>query len=321
MRSTRLLALVFLATASPLLAQEKVPLPREAPSGIYRAEAIAASPVLSASGMVWWGDRLIIADRVGKRLLAFRLPDQFETFKELERPVGLAVDPNGDLIVGEKEPENRILRVKKDGSIEVLASDVLSPHFLTVHRNGTIFFSGFPDGGTRSLPPGGKPVVHAPRIVHTYGVGLSPRQDYLYVASKIPNPDRRGVWRFPLTPESKVGEGEFFLKVQELQPKIDGLAEAKDGSASLLGWVGRLQGLAVDVQGNLYIAGAESHTSGEAIAVVTPDGKSVRAMILGVPRNISGLAFGGAHGRTLFITGAGEYRLHQVELPVAGLGR
>jgi gluconolactonase len=301
------------------LAQEKAPTPREAPSGVYQARAIAASPVLSASGMVWWQDRLIIADRVGKRLLAFRPPDQFETFKELERPVGLGVDPNGDLIVGEKEPENRILRIKKDGTVEVLASEVLSPHFITVHRNGVIFFSGFPDGGTRSLTPGGKPVAHQPRIVHTYGIGLSPKQDFLYVASKIPNPDRRGVYRFPLTPEGKVGEGEFFLQVQALQPKIEGLPAARDGAGSLLGWVGRLQGLAVDVQGNLYIAGAESHTSGEAVAVVTPDGQAVRAMILGVPRNISGLAFGGPQNRTLFITGAGEYRLHQVELPVAGL--
>ena len=60
---------------------------------------------------------------------------------------------------------------------------------------------------------------------------------------------------------------------------------------------------------------------GEAVAVVSPDGKKVVAMILGVPRNVSGLAFGGKDGRTLFITGAGEYRLHQVKLPVAGAGR
>jgi sugar lactone lactonase YvrE len=52
--------------------------------------------------------------------------------------------------------------------------------------------------------------------------------------------------------------------------------------------------------------------------VVSPDGKTVIAMILGVPRNVSGLAFGGADGRTLYITGAGEYRLHRVKMPVSG---
>lgn len=106
--------------------------------------------------------------------------------------------------------------------------------------------------------------------------------------------------------------------MQDLKPDLPKLPAAKDGAANLLGWVGRLQGLAVDRLGNIYIAGAESHTSGEAVAVLSPDGKKVVAMILGVPRNISGLAFGGADGRTLYITGAGEYRLHRVRLPVAG---
>jgi gluconolactonase len=76
----------------------------------------------------------------------------------------------------------------------------------------------------------------------------------------------------------------------------------------------------VDRLGNVYVAGAESHTSGEAVAVISPDGKKVVAMILGVPRNVSRLAFGGKDGRTLYITGAGEYRLHQVRLPAVGAG-
>jgi gluconolactonase len=86
-----------------------------------------------------------------------------------------------------------------------------------------------------------------------------------------------------------------------------------------------LQGLAVDRLGYIYVAGAESHHSGSAVAVFTPDGKKLAAMIvgkpeveLGIPTNISGLAFGGEDGRTLFITGAGSYRLYQVQLPVAG---
>jgi sugar lactone lactonase YvrE len=39
---------------------------------------------------------------------------------------------------------------------------------------------------------------------------------------------------------------------------------------------------------------------------------------LGLPTNVYGLAFGGADGRTLFISGSGQYRLYQVRLPVAG---
>lgn len=45
--------------------------------------------------------------------------------------------------------------------------------------------------------------------------------------------------------------------------------------------------------------------------MISPDGKEVVAMILDVPRNIAILALSG-DGRTLYIAGAGEYRLHQV---------
>lgn len=289
------------------------------PEGQYQAEAVAASPKLTASGMAWWKDRLIIADRGGKRLLAFTPPDKFETFKEMQNPVGVAVDPDGNLIVTEKDVVNRLVRIKPDGSLEELATEgVGTPHFVAVHKSGTVYWSGFPDGGTRSLAPGGQAVVHAPRIGHTYGISLSPKQDTLFVTSKLPDANHRAVWRFPIDAAGKPGKGEEFFKVQDLQPRIDKLPPAKDGNASLLGWVGRLQGLAVDSQGNYYLAGSEAHTSGEAVAVISPDGKQVRAMILGVPRNISSLAFGGPDRRTLFITGAGEYRLHQVRLPVPG---
>jgi len=293
--------------------------PEAPPVGIYEAEAVAASPKLLASGMVWWQDRLIIADRGGKRLLAFTPPDRFETFVELRNPVGVAVDPDGNLIVTEKDVVNHLLRVKADRSVEKIAAEnVSTPHFVAVHRKGVIYWSGFPDSSARSLTPGGQPTVHQPRIGHTYGIALSPKQDTLYVTSKLPNPEQRAVWRFPVDDAGQLGKGEEFFKVQNLEPRLDKLPAARDGAKSLLGWLGRLQGLTLDRQGNFYLAGSESHTSGEAVAVVSPDGKKVLAMILGVPRNISSLAFGGADRRTLFITGAGEYRLHQVRLPVPG---
>jgi gluconolactonase len=287
----------------------------EPPSNIFHAEAVPGSPTFTASGIVWWKDRLIISERVGKKLVAFTAPDKFETLREIDRAVGLGVDPDGNLVVAEKEPA-RVSRISSEGKQTVLAdADVGTPHFLTVHTNGTIYWSGFPDGGTRSLAPGGKVAVHTPRIVHTYGIGLSPKQDWLYVASKIPNADKRGVWRFPLDDKGKPGEGELFLKTEDLKPEFKDLPPAKDGAKNLTGWIGRLQGLAVDPEGNICIAGAESHNSGEAVAVIDPTGKKVIAMILGVPRNISGLAFGGKEGRTLFITGAGEYKLFRAELP------
>ncbi len=317
-RAVALAALVALLAPAP--ADDP---PDRAPAGVHKAEAVASSPKITGSGMAWWGDRLIVADRGGKRLLAFTPPDKFETFAEGLTPVGVAAAPDGSLVVVDRGDDGpRLLRFTADGKRTVLASDdVGTPQFLAVHATGTVYWSGFPDGGTRVLAPGGKPTALATKIGHTYGAALSPKQDWLYVSSKLPNAERRGVWRFPLDAKGVPGEAEFFLKVQALEPDVPDLPAAKDGAKSLLGWVGRLQGIAVDSLGNLYVAGAESHTSGEAVAVVAPDGKKVAAMILGVPRNVSGLAFGGADGRTLFVTGAGEYPLHQVRLPVRGAGR
>lgn len=301
-------------------------------SGVYHAEQVKGSPRLTASGLAWWGGKLIIADRVPRKLRTFTPPDGWGEFKTLTHPVGLAVDPRGRLIVTEKEPNvlYRVARFEKGGGEETLArgtkdvkkepDGVGSPHFVAAHPNGTIYWSGFPDGGTRYLLPGAKKVsVASPRIVHTYGIGLSPRHDWLYVNSKIPNPDGRGTWRFPVNKDGSLGNGEFFIQVSRFKTThLKGLPKAKDGSDALKGWVGRLQGLAVDKLGYIYVGGAESHTSGAAVAVFTPDGKELAAMIVGVPRNISGLAFGGKDGRTLFIAGAGEYRLFQARLPVPG---
>jgi len=301
-------------------------------AGVYHAEEVTSSPVLTASGMAWWNQRLVIADRVSRQLLAYSPSDGFAMLHMLTHPVGVAADPEGNLITTEKEKDVlcRIARFGKDGREETLLessgdikSDPLgvgSPHFLAVHPNGTIYWSGFPDGGTRYLLPGTKEVqIAKPRIVHTYGIGLSPKHDWLYVNSKIPNPDRRGTWRFPVDRDGRLGEGEFFIQIERFATThLKGLPAAQDGSDSLKGWVGRLQGLAVDKLGYIYVGGAESHTSGAAVAVFTPDGKTLAAMIMGVPRNISGLAFGGADGRTLFITGAGEYKLFQARMPVAG---
>lgn len=310
-------------------------------SGVYFAEKMEASPHFQASGMAWWNGRLIIANREPPALHAFTPPDKFDVFQELTRPVGLTVDSENRLIFTEKEDKvlYRLARLSPDGEVEDLIKEtgvdnqkpgprsVGTPHFVAVHPNGTIYWSGFPNGGTRYLLLSAKEVrVASPGIVHTYGIGLSPGHDWLYVNSKIPNADRRGVWRFPVNEDGSLGKGEFFIAIDQfITTHLKDLPPAKDGSDKLLGWVGRLQGLVVDRLGYIYVAGAESHHSGAAVAVFTPDGKKLAAMIvarpnsdLGIPTNISGLAFGGEDGRTLYITGAGKYRLYRVELPVAG---
>jgi sugar lactone lactonase YvrE len=304
----RTLVSLLLSALVSMIAQAQ----ENGPRGVYHAREVPESPLLLASGMAWSESGLIVADRKEKRLLALRPSGKFETLRKMTQPFGVAFDPAGRLLVSEKIELNHIVRLREDDKLDVLvgASDAGTPHALAVHENGTIYWSGFPDGGTRSRSPDGKVTIHKPRIGHTFGIALSPKQDWLYVTSKLPDRDRRGVWRFPVAADGSLGEGEPFFFTKDLKPKFKELPAAKDGDETLVGWIGRVQGLAIDRFGNFYIGGAEAHTSGAAVAVISPDGKEVRAMILDVPRNIASLAFS-RDGGTLYIAGAGEYRLHQ----------
>lgn len=292
--------------------EDAPPLP-PGPRGILKAEEVPDSPVFKAAQMTWSKDRLLIADRGNNRIVAFRPPGTFEDIRKIDGPGGVAIDARGSMIVATRNPD-RLIRFGPDGEESLGGDRVGTPHHVLAHPSGVLFWSGFPDGGTRSLDLKGNVTSLKPSIGHTFGIALSPKRDALFVTSKLPDPGRRAVWRFPLEADGSVGRGEEFLKTGDLEPKFPDLPPAKDGGKSLLGWVGRVQGLAIDAHGNFYIAGAEAHTSGAAVAVVTPDGKTVRAMILGVPQNVSSLALGGPDGTTLYIVGSGPSRLYRVEL-------
>jgi sugar lactone lactonase YvrE len=283
------------------------------PRGVYRAREVPDSPLLLASGMAWRDSGLVIADRKEKCLVVLRPSGKFATLRKMTQPFGVAFDPSGRALVSEKIDIHHIVAIRDDDTLDVLVgpAEAGTPHALAVHKNGTIYWTGFPDGGTRSRTPDGKVTIHRPRIGHTFGIALSPNQDWLYVTSKLPDKDRRGVWRFPVAADGALGEGEIFFVTKDLTPKFQDLPPAEDGGESLFGWIGRVQGLAIDRSGHFYIGGAEAHTSGSAVAVISPDGKKVVAMITDVPRNIASLALSG-DGRTLYIAGAGEYRLHSV---------
>lgn len=341
-RSTTCMAVLVLLPVAAECADEPI-------SGVYFSDKIETSPHFIAKGLAWWDGRLVIANREPPKLYTFTPPDRFEVHEDegLTNPFGVAVDPRGRLLLTENEDNvlYRLARRTSDGEEETLLAEtgvnhrnkmpktgLCTPLMLATHPNGTIYWSGYPSTGTRYLLPSTKRPnledvrIATPHVGHSYGIGLSPAHDWLYVTSQLPNPEARCIWRFPVNEDGSLGEGRKFISVDQFTTThLKDLPPAKDGSDKLLGWLGRLHGLAVDRLGYIYVGGSHGHRSGSAVAVFTPDGKTLAAMIvgnpkvpMGLPTNVYGLAFGGNDGRTLFISGKGTYGIYHVRLPVPG---
>ncbi len=168
---------------------------------MYRGEEIAAGPKMTAAGIVGWKDRLIIADHGGKRLVAFTPPDRIEIFLAMRNPVGVAVDPVSDLIVTEKDVGNRVVRVRPDGKVEELAPESVGTPLSPPSTGADGHLVGLPRG--RDTQPGARrqagPSPAGDRA--HLGITPSPKQDKLFVSSKLPDASRRAVWHFPVDAE------------------------------------------------------------------------------------------------------------------------
>lgn len=226
------------------------------------------------------------------------------------KPNGLLVDPMGRLVVCE-QGERRVTRTEKDGSITVMADRYQgarfnSPNDLTIDSKGRIYFSD-PRYGPRGDMEMKECVyrIDAPGVVQRVlqqevdrpnGVLVSPKDEYLYVADNNNNTagGARKLWRFRL--------------------KADGSVEA--GSRKLIFDWGNARGpdgMKMDRTGRLFVAGGlnKPHPPHETadklkggIYVLSPEGKLLQ--FLAVPLDeVTNCAFGGADGKSLYITAGG----------------
>ena len=228
-------AILFLITS--LLWLEAATVAGEPISGVHFSKRVEASPRFNAKGMAWWNDRLIIVNREPAILHAFTSPDKFEILKKqgLTNPFGAAVDQNGNFLFTENKDSvlYRLARLSKDGKEETLLEEtgvnhrnkrpkagLCTPLMLATHPNGTIYWSGYPSTGTRYLLPGSKKFglenvrEASPYVNHSYGIGLSPKHDWLYVSSQIPLGSKgRGIIRYPVKKDGSLGKGELHVEI------------------------------------------------------------------------------------------------------------
>jgi len=219
---------------------------------------------------------------------------------------GLALDAEGRLTLCE-HGNRRVTRLEKNGSLTVLADRyqgkrLNSPNDLVYRSDGALYFSD---------PPFGLPQFHAdPRreldvtgvfclvngelkLVSTdltgpNGLAFSPDERFLYVTNW--DEQHKVVMRYESRPDGTLADGRVFFDMKGAPEK-----EALDG-------------VKVDADGNLFVCGPGG------VWVLSSAGEHLGTLV--APELPANLAWGGADGRTLYLTArSGLYRM---DLPTPG---
>jgi gluconolactonase len=279
----------------------------KAPSGELRAERIAAvQPTRSEPGLyegpVWIKDALYFSDfsfapGFPSRIRKLGPDGTVSTVVEDSGSNGLAVDAHGDIVAATHKYKALSRYAVADGKRTTIAGNYNgqvfnSPNDIAIARDGTIYFTD-PDF-QKAAAPGGQPVTGVYRVgtdghvtlvdgsrPNPNGVSLSPAGDVLYVNAGD------GILRAYPIENGEPGRGRDIVKGLQVP-----------------------DGMAVDCHGNVYV----SEHPAKRVRVFSPQGKELAT--IRTDANVTNAAFGGADGRTLFLTGAGA--VWQIRLDVTG---
>tara|TARA_B100000029_G_scaffold250524_2_gene247575 strand:+ start:5703 stop:6668 length:966 start_codon:yes stop_codon:yes gene_type:complete len=251
----------------------------------------------------------------------------FEVFREPSgRANGLLLDPSGRLLAcegnehGDDDGGRRMTRTDlATGEVEILTDNYQghrynAPNDVAVRSNGQIFFTDpcYGDRATMELDHDSvyrididgsvTRVLTQPEIQRPNGIHLSPDENTLYLVDSCPVIDgNRKIWAFDLSEEGTPSSPRV---VYDFAPGRGG------------------DGMAVDSQGNLYIAAGITrsrgvHETGDippGIWVITPEG-DVRGRIPIVEDVLTNVTFGGDDLKTLYIAAGKTLFSTRVEIP------
>jgi len=199
---------------------------------------------------------------------------------------GNTTDSEGRLVSCE-HGSRRVTRTVRDRTVEVLCSTykgrrLNSPNDVAVKRDGTIWFTDPPYGIKPGqveqdanyvfrLDPGAKePVAVASDFARPNGICFSPDEKVLYVADS--DRGKHHVRRFQVQKDRTLAGGEVFCTIEPGVP----------------------DGIRCDADGRLYVS------AGDGVQVFSPAGRLIGK--IRTPLSAANCAFGGADGKTLFIT-------------------
>lgn len=266
---------------------------------IFQGGAIetVAEGLKFTEGPLWRPDgTLVFVDLSGDAVYQVDLKDGLKSRKPGEGvkvlrekaggPAGTAVDAQGRLL--HAQFNGSVVRVNADGSVEVIADQLSGkklnqPNDLVVRSDGSIFFTDFGKGATDDrikssglyrIDPAGALHQLTTDIVSPNGLAFSPDERVLYVALYAAAQLRA----YDVAQDGTLSNPRVFAEVRD--PAIKGRSTP--------------DGVKVDASGNVWTTGAGG------IWVFSPKGERIAR--LEVPGGASNLCFGGADGKTLFIT-------------------
>lgn len=255
-------------------------------------------------GPVWINDSLYFSDFIFTNGFASRIQKLdangvVSTAIDDSGSNGLAVDNNGQLVAGTHKYKS-ISRYnpatgERTSVAEQFNGNVFnSPNDIAIANDGTIYFTD--PAFQRDAAPGGQEKTGVYRVAtdgtvtlvddtisNPNGIALSPAEDVLYVN----------------------GGGE--QGVLRAYPIVDGVPQA---GKDLVTGISIPDGMAVDCLGNIYLT---EHLARQ-LRVYTPAGEQIAQAAFDA--NLTNAAFGGAEGKTLYLTGAGS--LWKIDLDISG---
>ena len=258
-------------------------------------------------GPAYGPDRCIYFSDIGNRIMKFD-PQTGKT-TEFRNPSGRAngldFDYKGRLVAAEGANtggNRRITITDVDGSVRVLADKwkgkrFNSPNDLTIDRKNRVYFTDPRYVGNEPreidtesvyrIDPNGTVTQLINDVDKPNGIVISPNQDVLYLAdSPVAPKGKRYLLAYPLKDDGSVGKKKVLHD---------------------FGTDRGIDGMCIDIKGNLYATAGAGKTAG--VTIFDPTGKKLG--FIATPEDPSNCVFGGEDRRMLYVTaGKSLYRIH-----------
>lgn len=261
-------------------------------------------------GPAYGPDHCVYFSDIGNRIMKYD-PSTGKT-TEFRNPSGRAngldFDPKGRLVAAEganKGGNRRVSISDKDGTVRVLADNWMgkkfnSPNDLTIDSKNRIYFTDpryvgdepreIDTESVYRIDPNGKVTQIIADVQKPNGIILSPDMKTLYLADNHPTKNRF-LLAYPLNDDGTVGKKKV---LHDFAPDRG------------------IDGMAIDVKGNIYATAGKGKTAG--VTIFSPDGKKLD--FIATPEDPSNCVFGGADRKMLYIT-AGR-SLYRIQLTIDG---